>query len=134
MRLAAIGYCIVSLLVGLIHGPFLHVHLAGDDSHGLTPNGQMHSHFTQDVDLIHSKTASDSDAFEIEVPHKRHRGTSVDAFVMTQICQVVLIFTQIREIPDLAYTAVSNGFVFVQETRSHDPPDIKTTAPRAPPA
>ena len=118
---------IIALLFGFNAGPFFHIHVEGDDSHGPNHETTLHAHF---FDLI---PESSSSAPEIEDDHHHHRGTEVPVIVASGR-RAQGLAAELRGTHWTVETSVLAGYGIDVPMRTHDPPDRRNFAPRAPPA
>jgi hypothetical protein len=68
MRVASSLLGIIAVLIGLMTGPFFHIHSEGGESHGHGDVAELHTHFSEAFPDGHS---SDSLELEIRGDHDR---------------------------------------------------------------
>ena len=125
MRVAATIYCILSVVAGLVYAPFFHVHY---DHHA-----ELHAHLDHHQEHVEPHHDDDAEAAAIEATDEEHHGTVVSVFV-AQTPKVATSLTEIQETQVAAPAMTLIGFVVEQPVRAHDPPHLRISNPRSPPA
>jgi hypothetical protein len=128
MRGCAAVFGITAILMGLMIGPFVHVHLEGDDSHGSDHEAIVHAHFLEVESGWHH-----SDGFELGDEHHHHHGSVVTAMAASSrridplfvFVQVAIVFLESSDLP---------GHTMELTVRVHDPPSFRNSNPRSPPS
>jgi len=127
MRVMTSFFGILALLFGLNAGPFFHIHIEGDDSHGSNHGTTLHAHF---FDLIPENSSSSP---EIEDGHHHHRGTEV-AVIVASGRRVQTLPSELHSAHWVTEVSVLSGHGIDIPMRTHDPPARRNSTPRAPPA
>lgn len=130
MRAAKVFVSIVSVLFGLLIGPFFHVHVENDDSHDhdhAAHLATLHAHFVEEV------SEHESQGPEIEDAHAHHHGTEVTV-TAAGARRIQTIAVEIQATKWIVAVPVLPGHGIEVPVRAHDPPARRNSNPRSPPA
>jgi len=133
MRRVAVPSVSLALMLAFLMAPFQHIHLAArhdwETDHDHDDPAIVHAHFYAETVPVNRNTGSN-----LKDSHGEHASQSLDTFTpIPQAGLIALVLPQSRillfRLADLLV-----GVVEVTESRSHDPPFIDFSIPRAPPA
>jgi hypothetical protein len=130
MRAASALVGIIAVLIGLMTGPFFHIHSEGDVIHGHGDIAELHSHLI-DTSLDHHST--NSQELEISGDHDRHHGAGVSVLAANARKAQVLI-AELESTNRIDEPSSIPGYSTEIPVRVHDPPAIRNSNPRSPPA
>jgi hypothetical protein len=121
---------IIAILIGLMTGPFFHIHSEGDNSHGHNDAAELHSHF---IDVLSDHHSEDSQELEISADHSRHH--SIGVSVLAASARRVQVFVaELQTSKKIAEPSGLPGYGTKIPVRVHDPPALGKSNPRSPPA
>jgi hypothetical protein len=129
MRAASSLLGIIAVLIGLMTGPFFHIHSESDGSHGQNDAAELHSHIFDTPADHHS---ANSHELEISGDHDRHHGAGVS--VLSANARKIQIFVaEFESTMKIDEPSSIAGFGTEIPVRAHDPPAIRNSNPRSPP-
>ena len=130
MRAAKAFLGIVSVLFGLLVGPFFHIHVEEDDSHDQDHLATLHAHFFEEISGQSSQGPERGS--EIEDEHAHHHGTEVTVTAASgRKVQTIIVGIQISKL--IIEPLILPGHGIEVPVRAHDPPARRNTNPRSPP-
>ena len=135
MRAALSLLGIIAVLIGLMTGPFFHIHSESDGFHGHSNAAELHSHIVDTVADHHSENSHTENSQELEISGDRDRHHGAGVSVLTANARKVHAFIaeseSTKKIDEPSTRAGSGAEIAV---RAHDPPATRNSNPRSPPA
>lgn len=126
MRCSAAWLSLAVALSSLVYAPLFHLHLAGEDEHGVH-GALIHSHLPEHSD-------EDSTESGIQERHQRGVDRQVDLLVGQQQHGLSLQVVESKRTGIEPVRRIQFGFVSIENPRTHDPPVTWSLSLRSPPA